>query len=277
MEQKKKALGKGLEQLFSTEVLDFDSFEDRIMEDAKESDRVNRGRSLINYGISQTKGYTKKEIQQEFLNHMNMIKSLDDKSDYFNKFKEITPFASFVYARHTFDELMELPCTKARKKELKEIKSNLKNASKDLLEIGKTLSDKYEAGLKKLNKEFVDRATGNYYFIGNTVIMYEDDDITTFKDLFYMYDHNLSAVSRSSCYRSDNDIEDLKESFVTDTLEELTEKLSEENVIIKNEEGVYVANPDNDITKKDSEMLDLFLELLDATNSIEEFNKIFEE
>ena len=40
MEQKKKALGKGLEQLFSTEVLDFDSFEDRIMEDAKESDII---------------------------------------------------------------------------------------------------------------------------------------------------------------------------------------------------------------------------------------------
>lgn len=40
MEQKKKALGKGLEQLFSSEVLDFDSFEDRIMEDAKESDII---------------------------------------------------------------------------------------------------------------------------------------------------------------------------------------------------------------------------------------------
>ena len=40
MEQKKKALGKGLEQLFSTEVLDFDSFEDRIMENAKESDII---------------------------------------------------------------------------------------------------------------------------------------------------------------------------------------------------------------------------------------------
>ena len=38
MEQKKKALGRGLEQLFSTEVLDFDTFEDNIMESAKESD-----------------------------------------------------------------------------------------------------------------------------------------------------------------------------------------------------------------------------------------------
>ena len=41
MEQKKKALGKGLEQLFSTEVLDFDTFEDRIMETAKESDIID--------------------------------------------------------------------------------------------------------------------------------------------------------------------------------------------------------------------------------------------
>lgn len=38
MEQKKKALGKGLEQLFSSEVLDFDSFESNIMESVSESD-----------------------------------------------------------------------------------------------------------------------------------------------------------------------------------------------------------------------------------------------
>ena len=38
MEQKKKALGRGLEELFSTEVLDFDSFENNIMETATESD-----------------------------------------------------------------------------------------------------------------------------------------------------------------------------------------------------------------------------------------------
>ena len=38
MEQKKKALGRGLEQLFSSEVLDFDAFEDRIMESATDSD-----------------------------------------------------------------------------------------------------------------------------------------------------------------------------------------------------------------------------------------------
>lgn len=38
MEQKKKALGKGLEELFSTEVLDFDTFESNVMESADESD-----------------------------------------------------------------------------------------------------------------------------------------------------------------------------------------------------------------------------------------------
>ncbi len=38
MEQKKKALGRGLEQLFSSEILDFDSFESNIMENATESD-----------------------------------------------------------------------------------------------------------------------------------------------------------------------------------------------------------------------------------------------
>lgn len=38
MEQKKKALGKGLEELFSSEVLDFDTFENNIIETALESD-----------------------------------------------------------------------------------------------------------------------------------------------------------------------------------------------------------------------------------------------
>lgn len=38
MEQKKKALGKGLEELFSSEVLDFDTFESNIIETAEEND-----------------------------------------------------------------------------------------------------------------------------------------------------------------------------------------------------------------------------------------------
>ena len=38
MEQKKKALGKGLEELFSSEVLDFDTFESNIMETATQPD-----------------------------------------------------------------------------------------------------------------------------------------------------------------------------------------------------------------------------------------------
>ena len=37
-QQKKKALGRGLEQLFSSEVLDFDSFESNVIEQATESD-----------------------------------------------------------------------------------------------------------------------------------------------------------------------------------------------------------------------------------------------
>ena len=38
MDQKKKALGRGLEQLFDSEVLDFNSFETNILESADESD-----------------------------------------------------------------------------------------------------------------------------------------------------------------------------------------------------------------------------------------------
>ena len=38
MEQKNKALGRGLEQLFNSEILDFDSFESNILDSADESD-----------------------------------------------------------------------------------------------------------------------------------------------------------------------------------------------------------------------------------------------
>ena len=38
MEQKNKALGRGLEQLFNSEILDFDSFESNILESTNESD-----------------------------------------------------------------------------------------------------------------------------------------------------------------------------------------------------------------------------------------------
>ena len=40
METKRKALGKGLEQLFSNEVIDFDNFEKRIVNETKDSDIV---------------------------------------------------------------------------------------------------------------------------------------------------------------------------------------------------------------------------------------------
>lgn len=41
METKRKALGKGLEQLFSNEVIDFDNFEKEIVSSAKRNDIVN--------------------------------------------------------------------------------------------------------------------------------------------------------------------------------------------------------------------------------------------
>lgn len=40
MEHKRQALGRGLEQLFSSEVLDFDTFEDHIMENASDADVI---------------------------------------------------------------------------------------------------------------------------------------------------------------------------------------------------------------------------------------------
>ena len=40
MENKKKALGKGLEQLFSNSVIDFNSFEEEVTKDATEKGNV---------------------------------------------------------------------------------------------------------------------------------------------------------------------------------------------------------------------------------------------
>ena len=40
MENKRKALGKGLEQLFSNERIDFENFEQTIVEEAKQNDIV---------------------------------------------------------------------------------------------------------------------------------------------------------------------------------------------------------------------------------------------
>ena len=40
METKRKALGKGLEQLFSNEVIDFENFEKKIVNETKDSDIV---------------------------------------------------------------------------------------------------------------------------------------------------------------------------------------------------------------------------------------------
>lgn len=41
MENKKKALGRGLEQLFDSEVLDFSSFESNVLEEVKDKDIVD--------------------------------------------------------------------------------------------------------------------------------------------------------------------------------------------------------------------------------------------
>ena len=47
MDQKKKALGRGLEQLFNNEILDFDAFENSIVENAKEDDIKEIARRML--------------------------------------------------------------------------------------------------------------------------------------------------------------------------------------------------------------------------------------
>ena len=47
MDQKKKALGRGLEQLFNNEILDFDAFENSIVSSAKD-DEIKEITSKLN-------------------------------------------------------------------------------------------------------------------------------------------------------------------------------------------------------------------------------------
>lgn len=66
MEQKKKALGRGLEQLFDSEVLDFNSFESNILESADESDIKN-----LNISDIRTNPYQpRKSFNQDSLNEL---------------------------------------------------------------------------------------------------------------------------------------------------------------------------------------------------------------
>ena len=66
MEQKKKALGRGLEQLFDSEVLDFNSFETNILESAKEDDIQQINLSEIRSNPYQPR----KTFNQEALNEL---------------------------------------------------------------------------------------------------------------------------------------------------------------------------------------------------------------
>ena len=66
MEQKKKALGRGLEQLFDSEVLDFNSFESNILESVSEDDIQHINLSEIRSNPYQPR----KTFNQEALNEL---------------------------------------------------------------------------------------------------------------------------------------------------------------------------------------------------------------
>ena len=77
MEQKKKALGKGLEELFSSEVLDFDTFESNIMENTPANDvkeiPVNEIRPIHT-------NLEKLLMKKHLMNLLNLLKTME----YFN-------------------------------------------------------------------------------------------------------------------------------------------------------------------------------------------------
>jgi len=146
-----------------------------------------------------------------------------------------------------------------------------------LLEISKTISKKYDESVKKVDKKLYNASEGNYYYLGNAVIMFTDDeDVQTLEDLFYMYEHNLAQVHSATCYRNDADVDELKNDFAIETLNTISERLLEEGIIIKNDE-VYSQNKEIVLDVNEQKLMDLFLELLDTTNAITEFENIFNE
>ena len=66
METKRKALGKGLEQLFSNEVIDFDNFEKKIVKETKEGDIVEIPIAEIRSNPYQPRKEFDEESLQEF-------------------------------------------------------------------------------------------------------------------------------------------------------------------------------------------------------------------
>lgn len=66
METKRKALGKGLEQLFSNEMIDFDNFEKEIIKETKESDIVEIPLTEIRSNPYQPRTYFDEESLREF-------------------------------------------------------------------------------------------------------------------------------------------------------------------------------------------------------------------
>ena len=66
MENKRKALGKGLEQLFSNEKIDFDNFENKIVNEAKEGEIVEIPLKEIRSNPYQPREYFDEETLKEF-------------------------------------------------------------------------------------------------------------------------------------------------------------------------------------------------------------------
>ena len=66
METKKKALGRGLEQLFSNERIDFDNFENKIVKEAKDSDIVEIPLTEIRSNPYQPRTHFDEQALQEF-------------------------------------------------------------------------------------------------------------------------------------------------------------------------------------------------------------------
>ena len=253
-------------------------FGSRKVRDAKDSDRIFIEQNMSQYGIKKVYGFKPDNIKRQFKEHIEKIKNMDDKTEYFELFNEkLESLAKFMYRTYDHHELMSIECVKEKQNELKETLNTLKTASKELLEISKTISKKYDESVKKVDKKLYNASEGNYYYLGNAVILFTDDeDVQTLEDLFYMYEHNLAQVHSATCYRNDADVEELKNDFAIETLNTISERLLEEGIIIKNDE-VYSQNKEIALDGNEQKLMDLFLELLDTTNAITEFENIFNE
>ena len=84
-------------------------FGSRKVRDAKDSDRIFIEQNMSQYGIKKVYGFKPDNIKRQFKEHIEKIKNMDDKTEYFELFNEkLESLAKFMYRTYDHHELMSM-------------------------------------------------------------------------------------------------------------------------------------------------------------------------